>query len=152
MKRCLLILAATGESESWAEARAASGSGTQTACPRLCALRSFAAAVGNEKVEANAPTHLRRIEIEDANGLSKDMCLAQLRCDRGIGKLGGSARRIGVRDANGHIVNVLLAQLFRDGGNREAGQKHARRDVRTRVRARPCPRTAFLMKRAAKLR
>ena len=100
----------------------------------MCGLRSFAAAVGNEKVEANAPTHLRRIEIEDANGLSKDMCLAQLRCDRGIGKLGRSARRIGVRDANSHIVNVLLAQLFRDGGKREScGRTPKPRDVYTHL-------------------
>ena len=126
--------------------RAASESGTKTTCPRICALRSFAA---TGESESRAGT--RRIGVRGANGLSKDMCLAQLRCDGENEKVEANApthlRRIEIEDANGLSKDMCLAQLRCDGGNQ--GSRAGTRAASGSGTQTACPRICALRNFAA---
>ena len=108
----------------------------------------------------------RRIGVRDANGHIVNVRLAQLFRDGG--KRESCGRTPKPRDVYAHLcaargfgmqtaisTKYCLLILAATAGIGKPGRS-ARRDARTRVRARPCPRTVFLMKcavwRAAKLR
>lgn len=108
----------------------------------------------------------RRIGVRDANSHIVNVLLAQLFRDGG--KRESCGRTPKPRDVYAHLcaargfgmqtaisTKYCLLILAATAGIGKPGRS-ARRDARTRVRARPCPRTVFLMKcavwRAAKLR